>query len=380
MLLELTLVKIGSMQNRESLRRSGSVSRGCLFKLVSLGIGLVFAALFTELAVRLVVGEQAKFPRHVVEAPWGLRRNLPGATYRHKSADVTVWFRINQQGMRADREYPYQKPPGVKRIVSLGDSFTQGYEVAAEETFSAVLERELRAQGHDAEVLNAGVSGFSNAEAYLYLERELWKYDPDVVLVSFYFNDLVDNVRTSLFTLVDGRLAPNRERYVPGGLLGDFLNSNTLFNGLNERSDAFTFLKERLTLLMKRQMWDENVRNLDQEEEAEPSVAQDYQRDLAAAIFDAMYESASRRGVPLVIQSIPVRQRHGGLAFVDGFPKTFDADRPGLSFFAAEEALAPFVGQELLYWTRSHGHWTPFGHQKSGESLAALMLRDGLLD
>ena len=380
MLLELTLGKIGSMQNQESRRRSGSVSRAFLFKLFALGIGLVFGAIFTELAVRLVVGEQAKFPRHVVEAPWGLRRNLPGATYRHKSADVTVWFRINQQGMRADRDFPYQKPPGVKRIVSLGDSFTQGYEVAAEETFSAVLERELRAQGHDVEVLNAGVSGFSNAEAYLYLERELWKYDLDVVLVSFFFNDLVDNVRTSLFTLADGKLTPNRETYVPGGQLADFLNSNPLFNSLNERSDAFTFLKERLTLLAKRQMWEENVRNLEQEEKAGPSDVQDYQRDLAGAIFEAIYEATSRRGVPLVIQSIPVRQRHGDVAFVDSFPKSFDTDRPGLSLFAAEEVLAPFVGQELLYWTRSHGHWTPFSHQKSGQSLAELMIRDGLLD
>jgi hypothetical protein len=144
----------------------------------------------------------------VVEAPWGLRYNDPGSKYRHKSADGTWWFRINRQGMRDNRDFSYKKPDGVKRIISLGDSFTIGYQVDVDQTFSAVLERELQKAGHDVEVLNAGVSGFSNAEEALYLERELLKYDPDLVVLSFYSNDLTDNVRTGLFRLKDGNLHP----------------------------------------------------------------------------------------------------------------------------------------------------------------------------
>ena len=45
------------------------------------------------------------------------------------------------------------------------------------------LEQVLRRRGYDVEVLNAGVSGFSTAEEYLYLERELFRYDPDVVVL-----------------------------------------------------------------------------------------------------------------------------------------------------------------------------------------------------
>ncbi|MEZ4290376.1 MAG: hypothetical protein R3E53_07505 [Myxococcota bacterium] len=52
-----------------------------------------------------------------------------------------------------------------------------------------MLEQELRRAGLQVEVLNAGVSGYSNAEALLYLERELLKYDPDLVLLSFFAND-----------------------------------------------------------------------------------------------------------------------------------------------------------------------------------------------
>jgi hypothetical protein len=347
---------------------------------VLLGIGLCVSGLLAELVVRWTIGEQVKFPRYVVAADWGLRRNAPGARYRHDSADVTVWFQINQQGMRADRDYSYRKPAGVHRIVSLGDSFTLGYEVSGDQTFSAVLERELEAMGCNVEVLNAGVSGFSTAEAYLYLERELWNYDPDIVLVSFFVNDLVDNVRTNLFALHGGELVPKATAYVPGGTrLGDFLNTNPLLNWFSERSDAFAFFKERLTLLTKRRMVQENLRNLDFEQTAKLPADQDYERALTVAIFEKMYEATRRRGVPLVIQSIPAGDPERP-RLIDRFPADFDTDRPGIVFFRSAEVLGSFLGKELLYWRRSHHHWTPFSHRKSGEGLATAIARRGLLE
>src|SRR5204863_7063418 len=99
-------------------------------KLLLLGVSLIIAWLLAEALVLMTVGEQPKFPRHVVEAPWGLRYNEPNASYRHKSADMTAWFKINGQGMRADRDYPYAKPAGVKEIISLGDSLPTGYAVS----------------------------------------------------------------------------------------------------------------------------------------------------------------------------------------------------------------------------------------------------------
>src|SRR5687768_812852 len=93
-----------------------------LAKLAVLAGTLLVCWALIEIFVLFLFGEQPKFPRHVVKAPWGLRYNDPGTHYRHKSADVTTYFRINGQGMRADREYAYAKPAGTKRIVSLGDS------------------------------------------------------------------------------------------------------------------------------------------------------------------------------------------------------------------------------------------------------------------
>ena len=115
-------------------------ARGWRVRLAAVALSLVICAIGSEVVVTLLYGEQVKFPRHVVGAPWGLRINEPHAKYRHKSADVSVWFEINGQGMRANRDYAYEKPIGTKRIASLGDSFTTGYEVEFEETFSHVLE------------------------------------------------------------------------------------------------------------------------------------------------------------------------------------------------------------------------------------------------
>jgi lysophospholipase L1-like esterase len=347
-----------------------------------LSLGLIFAFVLLELGVILTVGEQVKFPRRVVGSDFGLRINEPNTHYRHKSADVTVWFRINSRGLRADREYPYEKPAETKRIVSLGDSFTAGYEVDVEQTFSSVLERNLRSRGHDVEVINAGVSGYSTAEACLYLERELLEYDPDLVLISFFGNDLVDNVRANLFRLVDGNLLGHKSSYVPGGRLGDLLNTNPILNFLSERSNAFALAKERITYALKRQVVRENLvhgQATSVHDGAEEEIASQ-QRKLAAAIYERIYRTTSSRGIPLVIQSIPTRTRGNPDSLTEVFPLgEFDVNRPGIHFFSAKTALEPWSATKQLYYNRSHGHWTPHSHEVSGQELARIIDEGSLL-
>jgi hypothetical protein len=351
-----------------------------LRRIVLLLVSLLITWFAGEALVLLVFGEQVKFPRHVVAAPWGLRYNEPHSRYRHKSADGTWQFRINGQGMRDDREFAYGKPAGTLRIVSLGDSFTVGYEVDVTQTFSAVLERELRAAGKNVEVLNAGVSGFSNAEQCLYLERELFKYQPDLVLATFFGNDLVDNTRTGLFRCDGATLVPWNETYVPAGRLADFLNKNAFFNFLSERSNLFVFAKERLTLFLKRDMVRENERNLAAAGAPSNGEAVFAQRKLAAAIFERMYAKVRERGLPLVIHDLPTQFGPPERPLDDLFPyEEFKTERDGLLFVASKEVLAPHVGKELLYRQRSHFHLTAFAHEQAGKLLARAILARGLL-
>lgn len=57
------------------------------------------------------------------------------------------------------------------QIIALGDSLTAGFRLPPSDSFPAQLERALKANRHDVEVINAGVSGDTTAAA---LERLAW--------------------------------------------------------------------------------------------------------------------------------------------------------------------------------------------------------------
>ncbi|HIE97894.1 MAG TPA: hypothetical protein EYG03_09265 [Planctomycetes bacterium] len=98
---------------------------------------------------------------------------------------------INSKGLR-DREYEYDKPDGVRRILVLGDSYVWGYGVADDEVFTEVLETRLA--GDRWQVINSGVSGWGTDQELLFLTHEGFKYSPDVVILAFFFfNDLQNN-------------------------------------------------------------------------------------------------------------------------------------------------------------------------------------------
>jgi hypothetical protein len=344
-----------------------------------LAVSVLIGGIVLEVGVLVFLGEQPKFPRHVVGSKFGLRINQPNCTYRQKSKDVSVQFRINAKGMRSDRNYPYQKPAGLMRILSLGDSFTIGYEVSLEETFSSVLEKELRSRGYRVEVINAGVSGYGTAEECLYLERELFRYQPDLVILTFYGNDLSDNVRAGLFEIRDGHLIQAKQEYVPLGGFGDFLNTNLLLSFLSENSNAFALIKEDIALVLKGNWVRGNLKRISDKASPTPKDASTYEATLAAAILERVHTDTGKRGIPLIIQDIPytvLDPPH----FVDVFPASLiKKNEPNLYLLPATDFLAGHLGKEPIIWEHSHGHWTPMSHRLSGQAIAELIIREKLL-
>ncbi|AHI04754.1 lipase/acylhydrolase domain-containing protein [Bdellovibrio bacteriovorus W] len=76
-----------------------------------------------------------------------------------------------------------------KKLIVLGDSLTEGYGVAKEAAYPALLEKKLHESGKkEWTVINAGVSGSTSASA---LSRMKWlfKNKPDVVLLALGAND-----------------------------------------------------------------------------------------------------------------------------------------------------------------------------------------------
>lgn len=126
---------------------------------------------------------------------------VPGATCKVVYAtnprgyfddDNGVMIKINSLGLRGP-EIDRVKPPGVFRVLGLGDSFTFGVGLREEHTFLRRLEHSLNANpltpGQRYEVLNAGTQGYNTRDEVLYLEHRWLELDPDLILVNFFIND-----------------------------------------------------------------------------------------------------------------------------------------------------------------------------------------------
>jgi hypothetical protein len=146
-------------------------------------------------------------------------RNRPDFSMVGKAPDSIsgrVEYTHNSRGLR-DEETPYQKPEGTYRILVLGDSFAYGDGVQQSETFSEILESLLKKHG-SFEVINTGVTGYGLTQETLYYETEGYKYEPDLVMLVFYHNDLTDLVKEKeppkpKFQLVDGQLVLHNVPY-----------------------------------------------------------------------------------------------------------------------------------------------------------------------
>jgi len=116
-----------------------------------------------------------------------LWRNLPGYAPEDDLGP------INSLGFRG-REVSLEKPAGTMRILSLGESSTLGYRVRWDRTYSHLLEGELRSRGHQVQVLNAGVAAWTIVQSRRFLEAEIDRLDPDLVLVYHEVNDFLPTV------------------------------------------------------------------------------------------------------------------------------------------------------------------------------------------
>ena len=221
-------------------------SRPSMLRRLLIVIGLAaYTFAFAEIFVR-IVEPQLIMPRYVSGTAWGVRGNIPNARYSHHTPETSVEFRINSQGMRADREYPFKPLAGVCRIAVFGDSFFMGYELDLRDAFPAQLEGALSRRGIRAEALNFSVSGFGTAEMLRAYEGYARKFEPDLVLFQWQSSDLDDNVRAGLYRLEQGRLVVAATSYLPAVELQDYLMEFWVYRTLADHSHLYAFFRERL--------------------------------------------------------------------------------------------------------------------------------------
>ncbi|MEZ4330527.1 MAG: GDSL-type esterase/lipase family protein [Myxococcota bacterium] len=103
-----------------------------------------------------------------------------------------VPIRTNSHGLR-DAEFAKQPPPGVSRVIAIGDSQTYGEGLPSEGTWPKQLEAMLnrdRVRRSQWQVVNAGLSASDTWQHAIILDRVLNWYDADVVVLAIYVNDV----------------------------------------------------------------------------------------------------------------------------------------------------------------------------------------------
>lgn len=161
--------------------------------LLLLATSIVFALVCGEGSLRLVY-EQPRLWRDPqlkhLRSPL-LGWVLPsGGEFFSIDAPVT----INSRGLRDD-EIPREKPLGEARILALGDSFTFALGVTFDDLWVQQLQRRLneRHAPRTFQVINAAVDGYNTRQELIYLLSDGFSWQPDLVIVGFYWNDLVGN-------------------------------------------------------------------------------------------------------------------------------------------------------------------------------------------
>ena len=83
-----------------------------------------------------------------------------------------------------------------KTIVFLGDSLTEGYQLAKEEAYPSLIENDLKLKKMDVKVINAGESGATSASGPKKIKWYL-KSRPDVLVLALGANDGLRGLRLS---------------------------------------------------------------------------------------------------------------------------------------------------------------------------------------
>jgi len=154
-------------------------------------VSFVLALLVAEIGLRLIgMGPKPSIHRFDPDTGWSKK---PDTDIRKKTGEFDITIATNQFGLRDDPMTSAAKPAGTKRILVLGDSFALGYTVDRDDLYADLLERWWKAEGRQLDVVNAGTEGWSTDQEAVWLEKNGAAFQPDVVLLFPYENDLYWN-------------------------------------------------------------------------------------------------------------------------------------------------------------------------------------------
>ena len=101
----------------------------------------------------------------------------------------SVNIRINEKGLRGPAIHQYDK--NKRRILFLGSSVTLGWGVKENETVTERMREMFKNDGHDVDVLNAGIGNYNSVRYVERFKKRLSDLNPTDIVVHYFVRDAV---------------------------------------------------------------------------------------------------------------------------------------------------------------------------------------------
>ena len=155
-------------------------------------------------------------------------------------------IRTNSLGFRMDEDINLSSD--IHRVLVLGDSFAFGWGIEVEKSFVELVKRRVEQKLPRAQVVNAGMGGYSTAHVYRALAKYYQKVKPCAAIYFMNPNDPFDNLVTNInYRVASYEKKPNGTISIKDEMvyspLKRFLFAWTPYNWLNQHSHLFILVK-----------------------------------------------------------------------------------------------------------------------------------------
>jgi len=211
------------------------------------------------------------------------------------------WGKLNSFGFR-DPEYTHQQLQSKKRIFILGDSFAAGAGISNRDLrFGDLLQHTLPENNL---VINLGVPGADTIQEYSVLTK--FPYKPDVVVLSYYLNDILGTPSASKYWTFNTN---NKSRF------------NVFSESLADRSFLFGFLFYSLPVInpILNSSYFEQLRKAYND----PEVFSDHSKELTR-----LFSFTRNTKAPVIVVFFPILQDiTGSLTIQNQFEDLFQQEK-----------------------------------------------------
>jgi lysophospholipase L1-like esterase len=283
---------------------------------------------------------------------------------RSRSNEYDYEYQHNSEGFR-DIDHTFEKPKNTFRILGIGDSFTYGQGVSFENTFLYILEKMLNEREKDSpkiEIIKAGIPRFFPEPERILLEQYGLKYSPDLILIGFVPNDVIDTFLGIDAVRVDeeGYLIPKEAKKI--GKIGKWLYVQSHLCRIILRSYMSYKTKRReykFPEIYKPEGYHErDWRKLESE-------------------FKKMIEIAKRAHVQIAFIHIPQGLRDSSYSYPAMRLSEFFSEL-GIVFIDVLEAMKEASRDQTLYWVKD-GHCNSAGYRVIAETVYSSLIKEGLV-